>query len=115
MIIKDTLKTVLFAVGFAPRRAIRGIVSQKEADSLAYLQKIITDIARMALFAFAANKLARLVESGLITQGDINAICDALFAVLVTVVVAVWSNVIRPWWNNRVWPWIQKQIGPVPQ
>ena len=106
MIIKDIIKTALFTVGFAPRSVIKGVTSQAAQDNLAYVQQLITSIARKALFAWMAMKLAPIVASGLITQGDADAIMNAVLLLLGLGVVSVWSKVIVPLWNNRVLPWI---------
>ena len=63
----------------------------------------ITSVLRKIVFAAASGVIAKIVASGVLTQGQIDAWIEMTIAVIAAVLVACWSKWILPW--------IQKLLG----
>lgn len=57
----------------------------------------IASVLRKAIFAVGAGWVAKLVGSGVLEQGQVDAWIEATVAVLAAVLVACWSKWIKPW------------------
>lgn len=106
MIFSDLVKVTLYTLGFAPRKAIRGFVSQVTEERLSQIQVLFTSIARKAIIAFLALHLNGLIQSGLIKQGDCETIADLVLSLFGIGIISIWSKVLVPLWINKVMPWL---------
>ena len=61
------------------------------------LQKWLGSIIRKGLFAVASVWIAKLIEAGVLTEGDITRFIEILVAGLIILGTSLWSSVILPW------------------
>ena len=61
------------------------------------LKKWVGSMIRKGLFAVAGVWIAKLIESGVLTDGDITRIIEIAGALLVMAITSLWSSVILPW------------------
>jgi hypothetical protein len=107
--INSVIRAFVFAAGLAPRAVVRGLLPEQSIDSLAKAQVIITSLFRRAVTVYLSAKLALLVNSGLLTEGDAAAVTEAVCAVCGLLVVSIWSKVLVPLWVNKVMPWLNQK------
>lgn len=57
----------------------------------------LATVIRKSVFAVAIVWIGKLVENGVLTQGQADQFIEAAVAILVAVAVACWSKYIAPW------------------
>jgi hypothetical protein len=113
MIIKDIIRALLYTVKLAPKEVIRGYVPETTLDKLTWLQAFLPELLRKVIIAGCGIWLTRIVDSGYVSQGDMNTMIDMTICIFLAGGAATWTRILVPLWKNRIWPWIQKQVGPV--
>lgn len=61
----------------------------------------IGTLIRKIVFAIAGGFIAKIVASGVLTQGQIDAWIELTVAILAAVLVACWTKWILPWIKNK--------------
>ena len=62
----------------------------------------ITSLLRKLVFAGAATWIAKIVDSGVLSQGQLDAWLEASIALAVALVMACWSKWILPWIQSKI-------------
>ena len=61
------------------------------------LKKLVGKWFRKVVFTFGAVWIAKLIESGVLTDGDVERIVEIAVAALFLLIPALWTDVILPW------------------